>query len=151
MTSDTTAPDQTQRPPRSPRVKLGGFVLLPRMLDKGRATLAGKSGEYHYDCPMDKRFLTFVGIDAESVKEQLAAGKGDGQVVEWIQANGAHSREPWEIEQWSAYHAARTPSDSETRGYFENLIPESGKNREDIAGWFDLLDLDDHVNFGGKA
>ena len=32
------APDLTQRPPRSPRVRLGGFVILPRMLDKGRAT-----------------------------------------------------------------------------------------------------------------
>jgi hypothetical protein len=28
------------------RARLGGFVLLPRILDKGRATLAGKNGEY---------------------------------------------------------------------------------------------------------
>ena len=34
------APDLTQRPPRSPRSRLGGYSLLPRMLDKGRATLA---------------------------------------------------------------------------------------------------------------
>ena len=45
------APDLTQRPPRSPRVRLGGYVILPRMLDKGRATVAGKHGEYHYACP----------------------------------------------------------------------------------------------------
>ena len=51
------APDLTQRPPRSPRVRLGGYAILPRMLDKGRATIAGKNGEYHYNCPMDKRFL----------------------------------------------------------------------------------------------
>ncbi len=31
-------PDLTQFPPRSPRVRLGGYVILPRMLDKGRAT-----------------------------------------------------------------------------------------------------------------
>ncbi len=36
------APDLTQRPPRSPRVRLGGYVILPRMLDKGRATINGK-------------------------------------------------------------------------------------------------------------
>jgi hypothetical protein len=35
------APDLTKRPPRSPRVRLGGLALLPRMLDKGRATVAG--------------------------------------------------------------------------------------------------------------
>ena len=35
------APDLTQHPPRSPRGRLGGYVILPRCLDKGRATLAG--------------------------------------------------------------------------------------------------------------
>ena len=39
-------PDLTQRPPRSARVKLGGYVILPRVLDVGRAHLAGKAGEY---------------------------------------------------------------------------------------------------------
>ena len=49
-------PDLTQFPPRSPRVRLGGYAILPRMLDKGRATLAGKNGEYHYACPLDQGF-----------------------------------------------------------------------------------------------
>ena len=50
------SPDLTKQPPRSPRVRLGGYVILPRMLDKGRATVAGKNGEYHYACPLDRRF-----------------------------------------------------------------------------------------------
>ena len=40
-------PDLTQFPPRSPRVRLGGYVILPRCLDKCRASLAGKNGEFH--------------------------------------------------------------------------------------------------------
>lgn len=32
------APNLTQRAPRSPRVRLGGYTILPRMLDKARAT-----------------------------------------------------------------------------------------------------------------
>ena len=45
MPNDTiSAPDLTQRPPRSPRVRLGGYVILARILDKGRATLANKAG-----------------------------------------------------------------------------------------------------------
>ena len=70
-------PDLTKQPPRSPRVRLGGYVILPRMLDKGRATIAGRNGEYHYACPMDQRLLEFTGIDPEALKKQLAAGKGD--------------------------------------------------------------------------
>jgi hypothetical protein len=56
------SPDLTKQPPRSPRVRLGGYVILPRMLDKGRATVAGKHGEYRYACPLDGRFLEFAGI-----------------------------------------------------------------------------------------
>ena len=54
-------PDLTKQPPRSPRVRLGGYVILPRMLDKGRATIAGKNGEYHYACPLDQQFPGICG------------------------------------------------------------------------------------------
>ena len=41
--------DLTQRPPRSLHSRLGGFVILPRMLDKGRATLVKRNGDYNYN------------------------------------------------------------------------------------------------------
>ena len=96
-----TAPDLTKRPPRSPLGRLGGYVILARMLDKGRAEIAGKSGEYHYNCPLDQHFVNFTGIDPEAMREQLAAGKGDGEVLNWVNDTAQHKRTPWEIEQWS--------------------------------------------------
>ena len=36
-----SAPDFSQHPPRSVRVRLGGFAHLPRLLDKARAAAAG--------------------------------------------------------------------------------------------------------------
>src|SRR5580765_4955313 len=94
-------PDLTKFPPRSPRVRLGGYAILPRCLDKGRATIVGKNGEYHFACPLDQQFLTFVGIDPEPLRAELEAGKGDGEILEWINANARNKRTPWEIEQWS--------------------------------------------------
>ena len=79
-----SAPDLTQRPPRSARVALGGYVILPRCLDKGRATLAGKNGEFHFDCPLDQHFLNFAGIKAADLKKQLALGKGDEAILRWV-------------------------------------------------------------------
>ncbi|MEY5025824.1 MAG: hypothetical protein RLZZ244_1352 [Verrucomicrobiota bacterium] len=145
------APDLTQRPPRSMRARLGGFVILPRMLDKGRAELAGKSGEYHYNCPLDQHFLKFAGVDAEALREQLAQGKGDGEILEWIQNHSRHARTPQEIHLWSAYHETRGPASVEQREYFQDLHRLIAPGREDIASWADLLDLDDFVSFGGKA
>lgn len=150
-TTNIAAPDLTQRPPRSPRVRLGGYVLLPRMLDKGRATIVGKNGEYHYNCPLDQHFLNYVGVDADALKEQLAAGKGDGEILQWIEANAKNKRAPWEIEQWSRYQESRVVSDVETREFYNGLHKEVAPNREDIATWADILDLDDYVSFGGKA
>jgi len=42
MNTKIVPTDLTQRPPRSFHVRLGALVILPRMLDKGRATLAKK-------------------------------------------------------------------------------------------------------------
>ena len=145
------APDLTKQPPRSPRVRLGGYALLPRMLDKGRATLAGKNGEYHYNCPNDEHFLKFVGIDAEALKKHLAAGKGDGEILDWIQANAKHKRTEVEIAAWSTMIDQRAPGNTEARTYFNNLHEKAAPKREDIVSWSDLLDLDDYVSFGGKA
>ena len=145
------APDLTKRPPRSPRVRLGGYALLPRTLDKGRASLAGTVGEYHYDCPLDQRFLTFVGIKAAALKKQLAAGKGDGEILQWIEKNAKHKKTESEILAWSAWMEQRGPADTESREYFHNIHAKVAPKREDIASWFDLLDVDDYVSFGGKA
>jgi hypothetical protein len=145
------APDLTQRPPRSPRQRLGGYAILPRMLDKGRATIAGKQGEYHFNCPLDQRFVEFAGIDPEALKAELAAGKGDGEILNWINANSGTKPRPWEIANWSAYQDARGPADAESREFFDESLAKLNKTREDILTWFDLLDLDDYVSFGGKA
>ncbi len=144
--------DLTQRPPRSPRVRLGGYVILPRMLDKARAELAGKSGDYHYACPLDQRFLSYTGVDAEALKAEVANGLGDGEILTWIQKNAANKRDESEIAQWSAFREAAAPGDNDSRDFANELVSGAGgKDREDVATWFEILDLDDHVSYGGKA
>jgi hypothetical protein len=153
MSTNNSSPDLTERPPRSPRVRLGGYVLLPRILDKGRAALAGKLGDYHYAGKgLDPHFFNFVGLDHETLKAELAKGGGDSDALAWIQANAKTPRQPWEIAAWSEYHSRRTPdSDAETITYFADEVKKFSATREDINTWFDLLDLDDYCTFGGKA
>jgi len=121
------------------------------MIDKGRATIVGKSGEYHYNCPLDQRILEFLGIDAEALKTQLAAGKGDGEILEWIQANQKNKHSDAEVAAWTAYQEGRPPTDPEGREYFNGMHKNIAPKREDLATWADLLDVDDYVTFGGKA
>ena len=152
MSTAIMSVDLTRRPPRSMRVRLGGFVILARMLDKGRATLAKKNGEYHYNSPTDQHLIRFLGFDPEALLKELAAGKGDGEILQWVLTNAKTPRTPWEIQAWSAYFDNRGPdSDAETLGGFAEYIGQHSKTREDIKTWFDALDLDDFVSFGGKA
>jgi len=144
--------DLTQRPPRSFRVRLGNDVVLARMLDKGRANLAGKNGEYIYNSPTDQRLVQFLGFDPKALLKKLATGKGDGEMLEWIQSHSKTPRSPWEIEAWSAFMEKRAPdSDAETLAFFAEQLGRLSKTREDIKTFFEFGELDDYVSFGGKA
>ncbi len=145
--------DLTQHPPRSPRVRLGGLVILPRMIDKARATKAGKNGEYNYGCSLDKNVLDFLGIDAGELKAQIDKGLGDGELLAWLLANAKKPRSGQEIDAFSTYHEKRAPGSPGSRAKlsdYQSSTP-AGAKRDDITTWFDVLDLDDHQSFCGKV
>ena len=144
--------DLTQRPPRSFRVRLGNYVVLARMLDKGRATLAGKNGEYIYNSSTDQHLVKFLGFDPDALSKELATGKGDGEILEWVQNHSKTPRSPWEIEAWSAFMEKRgLVGDAETLVFFAEHLGKLSKTREDIKTMFEFGELDDYVSFGGKA
>lgn len=146
-----SAPDLTQRPPRSPRVRLGGYAILPRLLDKGRAHLAGKTGDYIFNSGLDKRFFSFVEIDADALLAQLGTGQGDGEILAWIARNSRYKPSDWEIAQWSAHQEARTATTLKAREHAARQLATLASHRADVVTGFDFLDLDDYVSFGGKA
>ena len=149
MNTDTNAPDLTQRPPRSARVRLGGYAMLPRILDKARATLAGKAGEYIYGNPMDQHFLRFTGVSQQELLEQVRGGAGDWDVLEWVQEKAA--RLPHEIRAWSEHLESAPIGDVEDFEWFIEQLKRLNPDRADLYSVIDYLDADDHVSFGGRA
>ena len=152
MTAPAFTIDLTRQPPRSPYVRLGGFVILPRLIDKARAALAGKLGDYH-DGPtgLNAHFLRFVGIDFDALRQFIATGAGDWDILQWIQKNARHPREAWEITAWSDYHMRRpVDSDVETLEKFAGGMKRLLFESEDIKTRNDRLDFDDYCTFGGK-
>jgi len=60
--------------------------------------------------------------------KELAAGKGDGEILEWVQAHSKTPRAPWEIEAWSAFMEKRGPdSDAETLALFAEYLGQHSK------------------------
>ncbi len=144
-----SAPDLTQHPPRSPRVKLGGYVHLPRLLDKARATIAGKQGEYRFNCPLDQHFFAFTGIDHEALLAELKQGRSDSEMLAWIRSQT--KRLPSEIAAFSAWLSTHGPGGAPGHEWFGEVLKAGAPDRDDAFGFFELLDLDDYVTFGGRG
>jgi hypothetical protein len=142
-------PDLTQHPPRSPRVRLGGYVHLPRLLDKARATGAGQNGEYHYNCPLDRQFFDFTGVDHEALLAEVKLGRSDSEMLAWVRAKT--KRQPAEVAAWSSWLDLHGPGGAEGHEWLASVVKGAGKERDDIRSFADLLDLDDYVSFGGKG
>jgi hypothetical protein len=55
--------------PRSPREKLGGYVIAARCADKCRAFLLEINGEYNYwPCSLASEWFAFTGISARPLQ-----------------------------------------------------------------------------------
>jgi hypothetical protein len=94
------APDLTRQAPRSPQTLLGGYALAARSLDKCRAALAGRAGPYHFNCPVDRIFLNFTGINLQEFEEFVATGASDSEVAAWI-VKKSHVKHPTLVAAWS--------------------------------------------------
>jgi hypothetical protein len=146
---NTSTPDLTQHAPRSIRVRLGGFAHFPRLLDKARAFAAGKNGEYHFNCPIDRTFFDFTGIDHTALLAEVKRGLSDTEMLAWVRANT--KRTVSEISAWSAWIEQYGPSDADGHTWIGDFIKKIAPSRDDIKSFAELLDVDDYVSFGGRA
>ena len=142
----STAKDLTKEAPRSPRSRSGGYAILRRMTDKGRATLAGTAGEYHFACPLDQMLFGLKGVEAGQVEKLLASGANDDQIVEWFNEHGTQ-KTAQEIKEWSDAVEGYSPyADPEKRDWFTSECAKVGLKPE-TSTLFDYLEADDAVSF----
>lgn len=135
-------------PLRSPRASLGGYVLLPRLIDKVRLLAKGQLPQAYVTnvlkpgVTLDGRFLTYTGVDAESLRQAILSSQTDEEVLAWIQTHAkpttAEDNRVW-AEQLGEYR----PDDSIVE-YRKRVYPELA-SAIDIASLsvFDLIDLDE--------
>jgi hypothetical protein len=135
----------TQEPPRSPRVRLGGFVILARSIDKCRALLSKKIGEYDFDCELDRRLFDWKGITGNDLKKYIAEGHNDDEIVEWVKKNGV-AQSDTEIMRWSdAMDVFAYEGDDEGIEWLQKQFKRLGLPKD--ATLFDYLDADDNASF----
>ncbi len=130
--------------PRSPRDTLGGVIIGMRTLDKCRAMLANTIGEYHYNCPLDKLFLEFVGISAEEFSEKVAQGLTDAQMSEFVTEKLTGKTKEDIVQFNNKYRYMRLSElDIALQVYFEDYIPKYLPKNKVVYHWFDVYDIEE--------
>ncbi|MDP9292026.1 MAG: DUF5069 domain-containing protein [Verrucomicrobiota bacterium] len=138
--------DLSKEAPRSPRQRISGYVILARTLDKCRADIAGKVGEYHFDCPLDNMLFGFKGVKGADFRTEVETGAGDDAMANWIEANGTE-KSAQEVKEWSNEREKYSMySDPEKREFF---VAECQKLGLDPAKTtlFDWLEADDKASY----
>jgi hypothetical protein len=143
----TSAKDLTKEPPRSPRVKIGGYDILGRTIDKGRAMLAGTIGEFHFDCPLDNMLFGFKGVKGDEVKKLLEDGKSDDEIAAWLTAHGEKKTDA-EIKAWDEQmEAASLYNDPEKKEWFSEQCQKLNLDPTKTT-LFEWLEADDKASYG---
>jgi len=130
--------------PRSPYEKLGGYVHLPRLIDKARLHRKGLLDGYNYKTVgFDKHLLTFLKLEGDVFEEVANTLEDEQTILDWVQKNGAHNS-PEDIEQWNQAMISRHPDTAAKKARFLHFLKEAGGDgRKDIRTYFDLIEFDE--------
>ena len=116
------------------------------MADKGRATLNGTAGGYHFDCPVDNMLFGFKGVTGAEVRPLLASGASDEQIAAWLDKQGT-PKTAAEVKAWSdSVEKDRPYDDPEGREWFAGECARLGLKPETTT-LFDYLEVDDRDSF----
>jgi hypothetical protein len=134
---------------RSPRETLGGYVLLPRLIDKVRLNARGLlPHEYVKNLlgssamTLDGWLLEFTGLDAEELKKAILSAESDEAVLDWVESH-ARPHSTAEKQEW-AKKIETYRADPARVAYRKQVYPDLTP-RVDVAALnvFDLIDMDE--------
>ncbi len=135
----------TKEAPRSPRIRVGGYAILGRTIDKCRALVAGNIGEYHFDCPLNNMLFDFKGVKGDDFKAEIEKGASAQEMAQWLHTHG-EKKAPDEVKRW-ADQMEKTSfyEDPGMRDYFIEDCKKLGLDPAKTAT-FDWLEVDDKVS-----
>ncbi len=134
--------DLTRDYPRSPREQLDGMMLLPRAIDKARAQLEGKLGEYiYYGCRLNLKLFNTLGVTEDEFLDSVRTAGNDDAVLEWIR--DYVRPEPDKVAKMNDWVLHNEPANDEERELFCDELEKVDPGNDSINTWTDLIDLEE--------
>ena len=123
-------------------MQLDGLAMMPRTIDKLRASLpGGNMGDYRID-GFSRRMLEMLGITEEQLRDAIASAKSDEDVSEWLREHADTSK----YEEFTQYISKRSIDDVKDKEAFMKRYPIL-ERRPDIYYLADMLEADDAEAF----
>jgi len=130
--------------PRSPYLTLGGYIHLPRLIDKARLFRQGSLHGYNYKTlGFDKHLLSFLGIDGDEFEEAANSLENDQAILDWVCSRGVQHSES-EIAAWNQTQIDKRPDNPEKLARFRRILQEVGGGTESgVETYFDLIEFEE--------
>jgi len=145
MKKKVTGKNLIKEAPRSPRIRVGGYAILGRTIDKCRALVAGEIGEYHFDCPLDNMLFGFKGVKGHDFKAQIEQGASDQEIIEWLNQSG-EPKTAEEIRRWAEEaEASSLYHHPEAHEFFAGEVKKLGFDPAKTTT-FEWLEEDDRIS-----
>lgn len=135
-------------PLRSPSAKIGGIMMLARVIDKIRLAAGdGLPPGYHVGVvdgkrTFDDRLCSFLGVTFDALSERVLEGGTDDEVLEWCFAAGVKP-DAEQIEVWNEFLEKRGWRDSASVRLQELKVAAGLGKRDDIQTHFGLIDAEE--------
>jgi hypothetical protein len=134
--------DLSKEFPRSPREQLDGMTLLPRAIDKARAQLEGKLGEYiYYGCRLNTRLFNTLGVTEDEFLDAVRRSPDDDSVLEWIREYVRPERD--KVAKMNDWVLHNEPENSDERKTFCDELERVDPGNDSVNTWTDLIDLEE--------
>lgn len=133
--------DLTTQFPRSPRDELEGMKILPRAIDKARAQLEGKLGEYvYYGCRFNLRLFNTLGVTEDEFLDAVRTAPDDDGVVEWIREYVRPERDKVaKMNEWVLHNEPTAEEHEKFCDELEQIDP----GNDSVNTWTELIDLEE--------
>ena len=133
--------DLTQHPPRRAGERLDGLVLLPRTIDKLRASLPGGNLGLYKVPGFSTQLMQALGISEADLLEVVRTSATDADVAAWVRAHTDPSKYSAINERFEGQKVA----DSKDPDDYHRRYPIA--KRLGLTRMFEVLDADDAESF----
>ena len=127
--------------PRSPKIKMEGLVMVPRMIDKARAYNSNTLGDYIFPCPLDKIILKFLDTDHKEFAHK-AQKLTEKEMGFWINEKCIH-KSKGDKDCINNKVLEQKPDTQESLYRFNEIRNKINPVVKNVSTWTDLIELEE--------